>query len=286
MTARTVTDALAAKTPPEDHIKYAIERMQQGARMILDAIPNDSSLSSASFGPEVTAEIARRLTLSPAPLEALPVTPTSLHEYEGAGYACIAFFTTEADRDAFMGWVSKADDLRHAALSPAPPVAGEGMREKPKLVDLLEGATRQQEYDWGSLAPPVATAIPGEVEKIAVVDKAIQDAKNQAIANLRAERDELLQTNAQITKRLDDVCAERDEAALALRSMADALGPFAKIADASDRAMEITRQNFGDEGFKGPPPDKDSHPVVTTLGACRRARATLEGRGNNSGERG
>lgn len=44
-----------------DHIEQAIDRMKQGARMILDAIPGDSSLSSSSFGPKVTAEIARRL---------------------------------------------------------------------------------------------------------------------------------------------------------------------------------------------------------------------------------
>lgn len=50
-----------ALTPLADHVSYAIERMEAGARMILDAIPNDSSLSSASFPPDVTQEIARQL---------------------------------------------------------------------------------------------------------------------------------------------------------------------------------------------------------------------------------
>jgi hypothetical protein len=49
----------ACETPFSDHIAHALERMEAGARMILDAIPDDSSLSSSCHSSEVTKELAR-----------------------------------------------------------------------------------------------------------------------------------------------------------------------------------------------------------------------------------
>jgi hypothetical protein len=62
MKGEKVTDAgHAAQTPMADHIRHAAELMARGARMCLDAIPNDTSRLCACFGPEVTAEIARHI---------------------------------------------------------------------------------------------------------------------------------------------------------------------------------------------------------------------------------
>lgn len=47
------------KTPLSDLVLNALERMEAGARMRLDGIPNDTSLSCSSHGDDVTREIAR-----------------------------------------------------------------------------------------------------------------------------------------------------------------------------------------------------------------------------------
>lgn len=48
--------------PVKDHIESAIRLMYRGARMRLDAIPDDPTFLSSSFGPDVTAEIAKILS--------------------------------------------------------------------------------------------------------------------------------------------------------------------------------------------------------------------------------
>ena len=53
------SDANVAQTPLADLVANALERMEAGARMILDSIPGDSSLSSSSHSQDVTREIAR-----------------------------------------------------------------------------------------------------------------------------------------------------------------------------------------------------------------------------------
>lgn len=67
----------SAKTPISDLVKDAISRMESGARMMLDSIPNDSSLSSSSHAKDVTAEIARLAK------RGLDTTPRPLSEIKG-----------------------------------------------------------------------------------------------------------------------------------------------------------------------------------------------------------
>jgi hypothetical protein len=50
-----------AQTPHADQVRRALDIMQQGARMVLDSIPGDASLSSSSFGADVVMDIAEQV---------------------------------------------------------------------------------------------------------------------------------------------------------------------------------------------------------------------------------
>lgn len=53
-----------AQTPMAEHIERARAYMARGARMTLDAIPNDGSMSRYGFGPDVTLAISELLSLA------------------------------------------------------------------------------------------------------------------------------------------------------------------------------------------------------------------------------
>jgi hypothetical protein len=60
-----------AQTPLADLVRKALERMARGPRMLLDSFPDDPSLMSSSFGPEVTKEIASLLASQAEEIERL-----------------------------------------------------------------------------------------------------------------------------------------------------------------------------------------------------------------------
>lgn len=52
-------DHQAAETPLIERVAKAVEQIAEGPRMILDSFPNDPSMLSSSYGPEVTLALAR-----------------------------------------------------------------------------------------------------------------------------------------------------------------------------------------------------------------------------------
>lgn len=57
-------DSEACETPMADHIECAMQWLEKGPRMLLDSIPDDSSMASASFPGDITIELAKMLRKS------------------------------------------------------------------------------------------------------------------------------------------------------------------------------------------------------------------------------
>lgn len=129
----------AARATVKDHIAWAVQIMQRGARMRLDGIPDDPTFLSSSFGPDVTAEIARTLTAALARPVQEPVTVkplewignesrSSLGDLYSVQQLSPNVWTTYMNGTAFPGWkavrssamaVAQENDTRRAAPQPA-----------------------------------------------------------------------------------------------------------------------------------------------------------------------
>lgn len=81
-----------AQTPLSDLVTHALERMEAGARMILEDIPADSNLSSSCHSSDVTREIARLCRIGasvmPRPIEEAGVNEHILRFKNDAFQGC------------------------------------------------------------------------------------------------------------------------------------------------------------------------------------------------------